>query len=348
MKRTIIVFSAIVLALAAVATVAVKPASAGGSATNGNGQYLACGTTQVSIPDTTVRGPSGSVHLLARLLVPGDLKGHSVTVTAQAVNNESVRSGSNIIIASDGTSFTLNDVESSDGKVTTSSGVLTLGDNVDFSVQLGPKGIFSGGGNLTVSVDCSAAPPPSKDCSVDVAVTKTADKAQYQVGDSATYTVSVANVEQDWCTATNVHVQDSLPAQFTATSVSDSRCAISGSPGAQILTCELGDLQTTFTGAQPVVFTVSGHMTAASDAVSNQACAYPKQADSNESNNCSTVVVKVTAPPQTQPAPTPVPKPKPKAHQPVVHKPVKHHPKPHHTKKHHPKAHQPKAPHYTP
>jgi hypothetical protein len=315
MKRTIIVFSAIVLALAAVATVAVKPASAGGSATNGNGQYLACGTTQVSIPDTTVRGPSGSVHLLARLLVPGDLKGHSVTVTAQAVNNESVRSGSNIIIASDGTSFTLNDVESSDGKVTTSSGVLTLGDNVDFSVQLGPKGIFSGGGNLTVSVDCSAAPPPSKDCSVDVAVTKTADKAQYQVGDSAT------------C---------------------DSRCAISGSPGAQILTCELGDLQTTFTGAQPVVFTVSGHMTAASDAVSNQACAYPKQADSNESNNCSTVVVKVTAPPQTQPAPTPVPKPKPKAHQPVVHKPVKHHPKPHHTKKHHPKAHQPKAPHYTP
>jgi uncharacterized repeat protein (TIGR01451 family) len=179
-------------------------------------------------------------------------------------------------------------------------------------------------------------------CSVDVAVVKTTDEAEYKVGDQATYTVSVSNVEQDYCVATDVAVQDSLPAQFMATSVSDPRCSING----QQLTCELGDLQSTFTGGQPVVFTVSGHMTAASDSVANQACVSSVQADDNTSNNCSTVTVKVSAPPAKTPTPAPAPKPKPKPapkpHKPVKHKPVKHHKKP----RHH--ARPPKVIHYTP
>lgn len=191
-------------------------------------------------------------------------------------------------------------------------------------------------------------PAPSGPCSVDVAVTKTADKTQYMVGDSATYTVTVSNIEQDYCTATDVVVQDSLPAQFTPVSVSDSRCVLSG----QVITCDLGEMQPTFTGGQPVTFTVSGRMNAASDSVTNQVCAYPSagsdQPDSNESNNCAPVTVKVSAPQAAAPKPAPKPKvKKPQIHIGTAvhitkHRKVKHHQKPKH------KAKKPTGAHYTP
>lgn len=336
---------------------------------------LGCGTTTLDIPYRVVRGPNLYTEKIGQLDVASNLQGKTVQVGAQGINNGSTRHGTNFIVSSDGTSFTVLDVEAIANALNPpqpARGSLTLGSTVDVAVQLGPEGVFSGGGSLSLSVDCQtpqpppgpqptpqpAPQPPSGPCSVDVAVTKTADKPAYQPGDAATYAFDVANVINDYCTATHVVLHDALPPQFTAASVSDSRCSISGAAGSQALDCDFGAMASLFAGGQHLKFTVSGTMTTAGT-VNNQACVQPAddshQPDSDESNNCSSVSVPVNAPPQPTPQPTPTPapqppvtpaKPQPKL-QPPVSKPArpKAHPKPH--PKPRPKAHprpKPKPP----
>jgi uncharacterized repeat protein (TIGR01451 family) len=152
----------------------------------------------------------------------------------------------------------------------------------------------------------SASPPPP--CSVDVALTKVADKPTYNVGDTATFLVDVWNNSTDYCTSTGSVVHDSLPASFTAQSVSDSRCMLSGTPGSQSVDCNLPALTSALGGGQQhVKFTITGTLTAAGT-VSNTACVQPTassgQPDNNEGNNCSTVTVTVGTPPATTPPTT--------------------------------------------
>lgn len=117
-------------------------------------QSLVCGVNNVQIPQTVVRGAAGDTSKLTELTVPASLQGKSVTASAQAVNNTSVHPGTSLIISSNSTSFSLNDIEGSANKVTNGSGQLTLGSTVEVTVKLGSDGVFSGGGNLTITIDC--------------------------------------------------------------------------------------------------------------------------------------------------------------------------------------------------
>ncbi len=122
-------------------------------------QPLVCGANTVQIPETVVRGNSGDTTKLASLTVPLSLLGQTVSANAQTTNNTSVHPGTQLIVSSNSTSFTLDDIEGTPNKVTTGSGNLTLGSTVDVSVKLGPDGVFSGGGSVTLTVDCPTTPP---------------------------------------------------------------------------------------------------------------------------------------------------------------------------------------------
>lgn len=117
-------------------------------------QVLACGANSVQIPSTVVWGANGTTSLLAQLTVPASLQGKVVTANAQTTNNASVHPDTDLIVASNSTSFSLDDIEGSTNKVTTGSGQLTLGSTIDVSVEFGPDGVFSGGGTLDLTVVC--------------------------------------------------------------------------------------------------------------------------------------------------------------------------------------------------
>jgi hypothetical protein len=130
----------------------------GGSAgAVGAGQSTAS-VPSITFPLTTVAyGESGTIHEITSGAVPADLVGQSCSVTATADNNGSVHPQSDLIVSSGSGQVTVRDVEATAGATTTAAGTLTLGTMVTVSVQLGPDGVFSGGG--TVDLVCAQAAP---------------------------------------------------------------------------------------------------------------------------------------------------------------------------------------------
>ena len=114
-------------------------------------------STPISFPLTTVvTGDPGTTHEITSSAVPADMVGQSCSVTATADNNGSVHPQSDLVVASGSEQVTVPDVEATEGATTTAEGTLTLGTTLTVSVQLGPDGVFSGGG--TVDLVCEVVP----------------------------------------------------------------------------------------------------------------------------------------------------------------------------------------------
>ncbi|MCL1593978.1 MAG: hypothetical protein M3132_06475 [Actinomycetia bacterium] len=141
MKRIFTVMSLTVMLLA----LAVPNASAAG----------------IEIPiDTVVRTAPGTLTQLADVATPPELVGFECAGLAVAANQNSVHPGNNLIIETGGTSVKMLDVEGAPNGVTTAEGVITLGERVVVTLEMGPDGVFSGGFAIVIDVNCTAAPTP--------------------------------------------------------------------------------------------------------------------------------------------------------------------------------------------
>ncbi len=107
----------------------------------------------VSVPvGTVVRGPAGSLNLIAEVAPPADLVGMTCTARSEAENQESVHPDNNIIVGSNGSQIVIPNIESAPGQITPGTGELTLGATVRVELELGPDGVSSGG--FVVVLDC--------------------------------------------------------------------------------------------------------------------------------------------------------------------------------------------------
>lgn len=99
--------------------------------------------TVIAFPlDQFIGVPPGSTQDMGTVPVPPEAQGLVCVVIA--VNNESVHPGSGVTFTSDGNTVTLSDIESSSGKVTTGT-LLLSGTTIHAEALIGPDGIFSGG-----------------------------------------------------------------------------------------------------------------------------------------------------------------------------------------------------------
>ncbi|MDH3464107.1 MAG: DUF11 domain-containing protein [Acidimicrobiia bacterium] len=113
---------------------------------------MASAAIDISIPiNTTVHAPVGSSTLLATVAT-GDLEGQVCSVSADAINQQSVHPGNDLVVASDDSSVVLENVEGASGGTVHADGTLTLSDAVTVTLIMGPDHVFSAG--LTVSIDC--------------------------------------------------------------------------------------------------------------------------------------------------------------------------------------------------
>jgi hypothetical protein len=100
----------------------------------------------IEIPlDTLVRAEPGSEHLLGSAEVPAELQGVTCPVAAVAQNQTSVHPGNNLVVATDGDSIVLEDVERAPGAVTVAEEQLTFGSMLTVTLVLGEDGVFSAG-----------------------------------------------------------------------------------------------------------------------------------------------------------------------------------------------------------
>lgn len=100
----------------------------------------------IEIPlDTIVRGDPGSEHLLGSAEVPADLRGETCPVAAIAENQSSVHPGNDLLVATDGDSIVLENVERAPGVTTVAEDQLTFGSTLTVTLILGEDGVFSAG-----------------------------------------------------------------------------------------------------------------------------------------------------------------------------------------------------------
>ena len=142
----------------------------------------------ITIPvDTVVRGPEGSVHVLAGAAVPADRVGNRCSVHAISQNQESVHPNSDLIVASGGSSVTLFDVEREGGGRTDGTGMLTLGETVAIEIRLGADEVFSGGfivGLCETEITCR---------NPALAIGVTPEDQEVAIGGHASFDVTVTN-----------------------------------------------------------------------------------------------------------------------------------------------------------
>lgn len=100
----------------------------------------------IEVPlDTVVRAAPGSEHLLGTAEVPVELRGSTCPVAAVAQNQSSVHPGNDLVVASEGDSIVLADVEREPGVVTVAEEGLSLGSVLTVTLIMGPDGVFSAG-----------------------------------------------------------------------------------------------------------------------------------------------------------------------------------------------------------
>ncbi|MEX1038231.1 MAG: hypothetical protein WDZ96_05200 [Acidimicrobiia bacterium] len=111
----------------------------------------------ISIPiDTVVRAQPGSETLLATV-DSSDFAGQECSVSATSNNQESTHPNNDLIVASDGSSVVLEDVEAVPGATVHAEGTLIMGDTVTVTLLMGPDRRFSAG--ITVNIDCEPLLP---------------------------------------------------------------------------------------------------------------------------------------------------------------------------------------------
>ena len=104
-------------------------------------------------------GDDGTLLQLGETDTPADLVGRDCTVIVDVGNNDSLRQGSDVVIASDSASVELPNVEAQPGDAGPKEiGTLVVGDTVTASVRFGPEGAFSASG--VVVLDCPEPPTP--------------------------------------------------------------------------------------------------------------------------------------------------------------------------------------------
>jgi uncharacterized repeat protein (TIGR01451 family) len=113
---------------------------------------VASASIDISIPiDTIVKAQPGSETLLATV-DSSDFAGLECTVSAVSTNQDSTHPNNDLIVASDGTSVVLEDVEAVPGATINADGVLLMGDTVTVTLLMGEDRRFSAG--ITVNIDC--------------------------------------------------------------------------------------------------------------------------------------------------------------------------------------------------
>lgn len=112
---------------------------------------------EIPIEQTVIDTTPKSTVQIGQADVPADLVGRTCEIEVVVTNQSSVHPGNNLIVASDGSSVTVEGVEDEAGGVSTVAGSITLGDTITVSVFLGRDSISSLGSNL--SVTCAPLPP---------------------------------------------------------------------------------------------------------------------------------------------------------------------------------------------
>jgi uncharacterized repeat protein (TIGR01451 family) len=113
---------------------------------------VASASIDISIPiDTIVKAQPGSETLLATV-DSSDFAGLECTVSAVSTNQDSTHPNNDLIVASDGTSVVLEDVEAVPGATINADGALLMGDTVTVTLLMGEDRRFSAG--ITVNIDC--------------------------------------------------------------------------------------------------------------------------------------------------------------------------------------------------
>lgn len=163
----------------------------------------------IEIPvDTVVEADPGSTTVLATIDTDPELIGESCAVSARAMNQESTHPGNDLIVASDGTSITLSDVERTPDAVTNATGTLTLGPTITVSLHMGADGVFSGG--VVVTGECPPPTPPV------IIIEKTATPETYGDDGIGHFTIEVTNPGP--VDLTEVHVTDDVALAVDPTS----------------------------------------------------------------------------------------------------------------------------------
>lgn len=112
---------------------------------------------EMVIEFTVVYGAPGSVVEIATEEVEPWLQGETCVIRVEADNNESARTGTDLLISSGSDLVTVEDVEAAPGVVSIEEGRLVFGETVTVSVRLGPEGRMSAG--TSVEFVCDQQPP---------------------------------------------------------------------------------------------------------------------------------------------------------------------------------------------
>jgi len=176
----------------------------------------AAATFEIPI-DTVVRADPGSLTELADIQTPPEFIGLECVGIAQAVNQDSVHPGNDLILATGDTTVTLFDVEGSSGKVTGASGAVKLGETVNVMLSMGSDGVFSGGFSIVIDVNCAEVPVPA------IGIDKTALPTTY-LNNTGEFTIAVTNTGP--VDLSNVFVEDDYalnidPTSLCATTIGD-------------------------------------------------------------------------------------------------------------------------------
>jgi hypothetical protein len=189
------------IAFAVVASVALLPLSA------------AAATFTVTLEKQIIKGEAGQRVALGTFDSPDDLVGQVCSVTATGNNNTSVHVGNNVEVTSANT-VTLVGVEDAPNKTTVASGNLTLGEQVSFTLVLGPDPVYSA--ELDVTLDCQPeATTTTTSSTTTSSTTTTAPTTTTTVADTTTSSTtttiapettstSIANTTTSTTTATDV------------------------------------------------------------------------------------------------------------------------------------------------
>jgi uncharacterized repeat protein (TIGR01451 family) len=124
--------------------------------------------------------------------------------------------------------------------------------------------------------------------SADLSIQKTADKTSANVGDTVTYTITVANAGPN--NATGVSVTDILPAGLTLVSATPNVGSFSTTTGVWTI----GSLTNASSTAMTLVTTINSNMTG--QTISNTATVQSNISDPNSSNNTGTINITVNTP----------------------------------------------------
>ncbi|HEX2154810.1 MAG TPA: hypothetical protein VHL52_12640 [Acidimicrobiia bacterium] len=169
-------------------------------------------TFTVTLEKQIIRGEAGQRVVLGTFDTPGDLVGQVCSVTATGNNNTSVHVGNDVEVTSANT-VTLVGVEDAPNKTTVANGNLSLGEQISFTLVLGPDPVYSA--ELDVTLNCQPEATTTTTSTTTSSTTTTAPTTTTTVADTTTSSTtttiapettstSIANTTTSTTTATDV------------------------------------------------------------------------------------------------------------------------------------------------